>query len=78
MNDVMSARRGGHDTACGEPAPLAVSLHGVTKDFGAVRAVNDLTLRIPKGRTVALLGPNGPSPLTERERDVLSAAADGS
>ncbi|WP_329079807.1 ABC transporter ATP-binding protein [Streptosporangium sp. NBC_01469] len=37
----------------------AVSLRGVTKRFGAVRAVNGLSLDIPAGQTVALLGPNG-------------------
>jgi ABC-2 type transport system ATP-binding protein len=37
----------------------AVSLHEVTKTFGAVRAVDGLTLAIPRGQTVALLGPNG-------------------
>ncbi|GAA4574360.1 ABC transporter ATP-binding protein [Planotetraspora kaengkrachanensis] len=37
----------------------AVSLTAVTKSFGAVRAVDGLTLAIPQGRTVALLGPNG-------------------
>ncbi|WP_210155468.1 ABC transporter ATP-binding protein [Microbispora oryzae] len=37
----------------------AVSLESVTKTFGSVRAVDDLTLRVPRGQTVALLGPNG-------------------
>jgi len=37
----------------------AVSLTAVTKSFGAVRAVDGLTLAIPRGQTVALLGPNG-------------------
>ncbi|MGI8332804.1 ATP-binding cassette domain-containing protein [Actinomadura scrupuli] len=37
----------------------AVTFTGVTKDFGAVRAVDGLTLGIPCGQTVALLGPNG-------------------
>jgi ABC-2 type transport system ATP-binding protein len=37
----------------------AVTFTGVTKDFGAVRAVDGLTLAIPRGQTVALLGPNG-------------------
>ncbi|MET8050368.1 ABC transporter ATP-binding protein [Streptosporangium sp. NPDC005286] len=37
----------------------AVSLKNVTKRFGAVRAVDDLSLDIPAGQTVALLGPNG-------------------
>ncbi|WP_051752604.1 ABC transporter ATP-binding protein [Streptosporangium amethystogenes] len=36
-----------------------VSLKNVTKRFGAVRAVDDLSLDIPAGQTVALLGPNG-------------------
>jgi ABC-2 type transport system ATP-binding protein len=40
-------------------APPAASLRGVTKSFGAVRAVAGLTLDLPAGRTVALLGPNG-------------------
>ncbi|MCP2335601.1 ABC transporter ATP-binding protein [Actinomadura rupiterrae] len=37
----------------------AVELHGVTKSFGAVRAVDGIDLRLARGRTVALLGPNG-------------------
>jgi ABC-2 type transport system ATP-binding protein len=37
----------------------AVSLRGLTKTFGALRAVDDLNLEIRRGETVALLGPNG-------------------
>ncbi|MEU8381394.1 ABC transporter ATP-binding protein [Streptosporangium sp. NPDC048865] len=37
----------------------AVSLRNVTRCFGAVRAVDGLSLDIPAGQTVALLGPNG-------------------
>jgi len=37
----------------------AVSLHGVTKHYGELRAVDDLDLDIPAGSTVAMLGPNG-------------------
>ncbi|MGC5016003.1 ATP-binding cassette domain-containing protein [Streptosporangium sp. DT93] len=37
----------------------AVSLGDLTKHFGAVRAVDGITLDIPVGQTVALLGRNG-------------------
>jgi ABC-2 type transport system ATP-binding protein len=36
-----------------------VAFSGVSKSFGAVRAVADLTLTLHPGETVALLGPNG-------------------
>src|SRR5215475_11719084 len=38
---------------------LAVDLRGVTKKFGPVTAVDDLTLQIEPGEIVAFLGPNG-------------------
>jgi osmoprotectant transport system ATP-binding protein len=37
----------------------AVELRQVSKVFGDFRAVDDLTLQIPKGKVVALLGPSG-------------------
>ncbi|HEV2639141.1 MAG TPA: ABC transporter ATP-binding protein [Actinocrinis sp.] len=37
----------------------AIRLTGVTKRYGALTAVDDLSLDIPRGRTVALLGQNG-------------------
>ena len=37
----------------------AVSLSGVTKDFGAVHAVRGIDLTIQPGEVVAFLGPNG-------------------
>jgi ABC-2 type transport system ATP-binding protein len=39
--------------------PLAVDLRNLTKRFGAVTAVNDLTMQIASGEIVAFLGPNG-------------------
>jgi ABC-2 type transport system ATP-binding protein len=39
--------------------PLAVDLQGVTKRFGPVTAVDNLTLQIEPGEIVAFLGPNG-------------------
>ncbi|MER7399387.1 ABC transporter ATP-binding protein [Streptomyces sp. NPDC000151] len=39
--------------------PPVVSFTGVSKSYGRVRAVSDLTLELHPGETVALLGPNG-------------------
>jgi len=38
---------------------LAVDLRNLTKRFGSVTAVNDLSLQIDSGEIVAFLGPNG-------------------
>jgi ABC-2 type transport system ATP-binding protein len=38
---------------------VAVRLDGVSRSFGAVRAVRGIDLTIRRGETVALLGPNG-------------------
>ncbi len=37
----------------------AVSIEGLTKEYGDVRAVDDLTLEISKAEVFGLLGPNG-------------------
>lgn len=37
----------------------AISTQDLTKDFGDIRAVNNLNLKIPYGKTYGLLGPNG-------------------
>lgn len=36
-----------------------LAMHGVCKDFGAIRALSDINLRIDRGEVVALLGDNG-------------------
>ena len=38
---------------------LAVEFAGVTKDFGPLRALDGIDLRVHSGEVVALLGPNG-------------------
>ena len=43
----------------GGPGSAAVTFENVSKHYGQVRAVNELSLEIPQGRTVAFLGPNG-------------------
>ena len=40
-------------------APLALSLRGIDKQFGAVRALHDVTLDVRAGTVHALLGENG-------------------
>jgi ABC-2 type transport system ATP-binding protein len=37
----------------------AIEIRGVTKSFGSVRAVDDLTLDVPIGSTYGFIGPNG-------------------
>jgi iron(III) transport system ATP-binding protein len=38
---------------------VAVRFSGVTKDFGTVRAVDDVSFALPRGALVTLLGPSG-------------------
>jgi spermidine/putrescine transport system ATP-binding protein len=42
-----------------EPAGPAVGLRGVRRTYGAITAVDDLTLDIPDGEFFALIGPSG-------------------
>jgi len=38
---------------------LALEAEAVSKSFGAIRALNNVTLRVPPGQVYGLLGPNG-------------------
>lgn len=38
---------------------VAIEARGLTKNFGSVRAVSDLTFTVPSGSITGLLGPNG-------------------
>lgn len=40
-------------------ADLAIRARGLTKDFGTLRAVDDLTLDVPRAMIYGFLGPNG-------------------
>src|SRR5579884_155560 len=41
------------------PVPPPIALDGVSKVFGAVRALDGITLRVEAGETFGLIGPNG-------------------
>jgi len=36
-----------------------IEVHGITKHFGAVHAVEDLSFNVERGHVVGFLGPNG-------------------
>ena len=39
--------------------PALIELHGVSKSFGSVHAVRDLSLRLEQGEALGIVGPNG-------------------
>ena len=56
--------------------PLALSLRGVAKRFGPIRAVDGLDLDLPEGSCVGLLGPNGAGKSTTMRLLTAQAVAD--
>jgi ABC-type multidrug transport system ATPase subunit len=38
---------------------VGIDVQGVSKDFGKLRALDDVTLQVPRGEIFGLLGPNG-------------------
>jgi len=58
------------------PTTTAISLRGVRRSYGAVRALDGLDLEIRPGEIVALLGPNGAGKSTAMEMMVGLATPD--
>jgi len=61
---VISETSGGPHPRVGQPEPgrdsdLAIEVHGLTKRFGKIAAVDDVDLRVPRGSAFGYLGPNG-------------------
>ena len=59
-----------------EDTTAAVSLRGVRKRFGAIRAVDGLDLEVPTGTCLGLLGPNGAGKSTTMRLLTAQAIAD--
>jgi branched-chain amino acid transport system permease protein len=45
--------------ADGEDAPVVLEAVGVVRDFGGMRAVNDVSFQVRQGKLTGLIGPNG-------------------
>ena len=58
------------------PGPLGMSLRGVVKAFGALRAVDGLDLDVRAGTCLGLLGPNGAGKSTTMKLLTAQAVAD--
>jgi ABC-type branched-subunit amino acid transport system ATPase component len=55
---VAAKARAGGPGADGEQTPV-LSVSGLTKSFGGIRAVNDVTFDLADGQILGLIGPNG-------------------
>ena len=53
----------------------AVEISSVTKTFGAVRAVDDLSLLVPEGAVYGFIGPNGSGKTTTMRGELLTDKA---
>jgi ABC-type multidrug transport system ATPase subunit len=49
----------GAEGSKGAPTSYGIEARRVTRDFGKVRALDDVSLRVPRGGIYGLLGPNG-------------------
>jgi len=50
----------GEESPAADPSQdYSIVARGLLKSFGRLRVLNDLSVRIPRGTTYCLLGPNG-------------------
>lgn len=54
-------------TTTAAPTGTALELTGVTRAFGSLTAVDDVSLRLPPGARHAVIGPNGAGKTTDRK-----------
>jgi ABC-type multidrug transport system ATPase subunit len=53
---MSAAQQAAHTGPAGE---VGIDVQSITKDFGRFRALDDITLQVPRGEIFGLLGPNG-------------------
>jgi len=53
------ARRSGAGSAGPDASPVVLRADGLTREFGGVRAVSDVSLTVRRGTLTGLIGPNG-------------------
>ena len=58
-NSIKSRTRSGDGSAQGESGMALLELKNVSKHFGAIHALNDVSLSLEPGRIVGLMGDNG-------------------
>ena len=59
MNDASPAPLHPDAASNGAPPVIQLSVRGVSKRFGGVTAVSDVSVDVPKGRILSVIGPNG-------------------
>lgn len=50
---------GTHESSCAEPSATALRVEKLSKRFGGVLAVSNVSFNVMKGKATALIGPNG-------------------
>jgi ABC-type branched-subunit amino acid transport system ATPase component len=54
-----SAKARARTTTAGETGVMALEVRGVSRSYGGIQAVNDVSLHLEEGKILGLIGPNG-------------------